>query len=122
MVGALLVLTLGDMWTVNKRYLNTDSFSEPQVMEEGLKKTPADETILQDKSLDYRVLNLGNGGSPFNDTSKPDRLSLDHIATASDNPEHFYDPANWAPAHWSCNRQRSNRKPPAGLGSRSRKW
>ena len=69
MVGALLVLTLGDMWTVNKRYLNTDSFSEPQVMEEGLKKTPADETILQDKSLDYRVLNLGNGGSPFNETS-----------------------------------------------------
>nr|DAW51572.1 MAG TPA: HNH endonuclease bacteriophage, HNH Endonuclease, DNA.52A [Caudoviricetes sp.] len=58
----------------------------------------------------------------YNDTSKPDRLSLDHIATASDNPEHFYDPANWAPAHWSCNRQRSNRKPPAGLGSRSRKW
>ena len=65
----LLVLTLGDMWTVNKRYLNNDSFSEAQTMEEGLKKTPADETILQDKSLDYRVLNLGNGGSPFNETS-----------------------------------------------------
>ena len=65
LVGVLLVLTLGDMWTVNKRYLNNDSFSEAQTMEEGLKKTPADETILQDKSLDYRVLNLGNGGSPF---------------------------------------------------------
>ena len=68
LVGVLLVLTLGDMWSVNKRYLNNDSFSEPQAMEEGLKKTPADETILRDKSLDYRVLNLA-GGSPFNETS-----------------------------------------------------
>ena len=68
LVGVLLVLTLGDMWSVNKRYLNNDSFSEPQAMEEGLKKTPADETILRDKSLDYRVLNL-SGGSPFTETS-----------------------------------------------------
>lgn len=68
-VAVLLVLTLGDMWTVNKRYLNNDSFSEPQTLEGGLAKTPADETILKDKSLDYRVLNLGSGGSPFNETS-----------------------------------------------------
>ena len=68
LVGVLLVLTLGDMWSVNKRYLNNDSFSEAQTVEEGLKKTPADETILRDKSLDYRVLNLA-GGSPFNETS-----------------------------------------------------
>lgn len=67
-VTLLFVVTLGDMWTVNRRYLNDESFSDPQTRLEGFAKTPADETILADKDPNFRVLNLGLG-NPFNETS-----------------------------------------------------
>lgn len=67
--SALTVLCLIDMWGVNKRYLKTDSFSDPiQQIQAFETKTPADEAILRDPSLSYRVLNLGMG-NPFNETS-----------------------------------------------------
>ena len=67
-VGVLLVLTLGDLWNIDRRYLNTDSFKEPEAMQGNFAKSPADQLILKDKDPDYRVLNL-SGGSPFNETS-----------------------------------------------------
>ena len=58
MVSAVIVLCLLDMWQVNKRYLNDEMFVEASQREEARQKSPIDEFILQDRSLDYRVLNM----------------------------------------------------------------
>lgn len=55
---AVTVLCLGDMWAVDKRYLNDSQYVDPVKRVTEFTKTPADEYILQDKSLDYRVLNF----------------------------------------------------------------
>lgn len=62
------IICLTDMWQIDKRYLNNDSFTEESVMEENFTKSPADARVLQDTTY-YRVVNLGTGGSPFNETS-----------------------------------------------------
>jgi hypothetical protein len=62
------IVTLIDMWSVNRNYLNNDSFSDPVVQMNGFAKTPADEQILADTALSYRVANLG-AGNPFNETT-----------------------------------------------------
>ncbi len=67
LVGLLLVITLGDLWNVNRRYLNDDNFTEPATRLEGFAETAADATILRDRALDYRVLNL-SAGNPFNES------------------------------------------------------
>lgn len=67
MVVALLVLCLGDMWAVNKRYLNDGQFVPASEKTASVRKTPADEYILQDRSLDYRVLNLAS--NTFNEST-----------------------------------------------------
>ena len=60
-IGALILI---DMWTVDKRMLNTDNFVSKSKYTAEFTKTKCDEAILADNSLDYRVLNLEN---PFND-------------------------------------------------------
>lgn len=65
--ASLIVLCLIDMWQVNKRYLNDEMFTEPVSNMKETVKTPADEMILQDKSLDYRVLNLAT--NTFNESN-----------------------------------------------------
>lgn len=67
MVTALIVLCLGDMWAVNKRYLNDEQFVSASAKTTSVRKTPADEYILQDKTLDYRVLNLAS--NTFNEST-----------------------------------------------------
>ncbi len=67
MVTALIVLCLGDMWAVNKRYLNDEQFVPASAKTTSVRKTPADEYILQDKTLDYRVLNLAS--NTFNEST-----------------------------------------------------
>lgn len=57
-IAGIALLCLGDMWTVNKRYLHDDQFVPRSIRTETFNKTKADELILQDKSLDYRVLNF----------------------------------------------------------------
>ena len=69
MVGALLVLCLIDLWQVNKRYLNDGMFVPKSERETPIKKTQTDEIILQDKTLDYRVLNLATNTFNENETS-----------------------------------------------------
>lgn len=69
MVCAMFVLCLIDMWQVNKRYLNDDMFVESSVMTNPVEKTATEEQILQDKSLDYRVLNLSTNTFNENETS-----------------------------------------------------
>ena len=67
-VGVVGVVTLTDMWLVNKRYLNKDSFSSPVARMNTFAKTNADAAILSDTTLSYRVANL-SAGNPFNETT-----------------------------------------------------
>ena len=68
-VGIILVLCLVDLWTVNKRYLNDDMFVPEAEREAPQQMSQTDEHILQDKSLDYRVLNLATNTFNENETS-----------------------------------------------------
>ncbi len=61
---AFAVLLLADMFTINRRYVNDENFDTQRRVENPYTPSVADKAILEDKSLDYRVLNLGN---PFND-------------------------------------------------------
>jgi hypothetical protein len=61
------VLILADLWTVNKRYLNNDNFVPKRKAEVPFTPTKANEAILQDQSLDFRVLNISV--NPFSDAS-----------------------------------------------------
>jgi hypothetical protein len=73
----LLALCLVDMWSVNKRYLYDDLFefkinsNDDYFRQLGsrIQPTVADEAILQDKSLDYRVLNFSTNTFNENNTS-----------------------------------------------------
>ena len=67
MCSLLSLLCLFDLWGIDKRYLNDESFSDPNVQQETFAKTPADEQILQDTTY-YRVVNVG-AGNPFNETT-----------------------------------------------------
>jgi hypothetical protein len=62
----LLVLILCDLWQVDKRYLNDKNFEDNKTYKKQLfPKTVADDVILQDPSVSYRVLNLNN---PFQES------------------------------------------------------
>ncbi len=64
----LSAIILADMFTVNKRYINNDSFTSPSRVEQPYAASAADEQILNDKQdPDFRVLNLTV--DPFNDAS-----------------------------------------------------
>ncbi len=68
-VGAILLLCLIDMWQIDKRYLNDEMFVEKSQREAPQPLTNTDQQILQDKSLDYRVLNLASNTFNENETS-----------------------------------------------------
>ncbi|GAB3880007.1 YfhO family protein [Hymenobacter segetis] len=59
----MVVLVLVDLWGVDKRYLGDNKFQRETIAEE-FQPSPADQMILQDKDLSYRVLNVQN---PFNE-------------------------------------------------------
>lgn len=63
LIGILILL---DLFSVNKRYLNNDNFERARLVNQPYQASQADKFILEDKTLDYRVLNLNN---PFNDAS-----------------------------------------------------
>jgi hypothetical protein len=67
LIGFVLVLVLGDLWSVDKRYLNDDNFVPKRETKVAWQMTEADKIILQDKDLGYRVINLTV--SPFQDAS-----------------------------------------------------
>ena len=69
LAGLLTVLCLVDMWQVNKRYLNDEMFVSKTVREEPVQKSTAIDHILQDKALDFRVLNLATNTFNENETS-----------------------------------------------------
>ena len=63
----LAVLVVMDMFPINKRYLNNDNFIDKRRFEKPFVMSEIDKQILQDNSLDYRVMNLTT--STFNDAS-----------------------------------------------------
>lgn len=70
--SALAVLVLADMVPVDKRFFNNDNFVKPKDADAFFAMQPWEEQILQDKSLDYRVLNLN--ANTFNDARTSYRL------------------------------------------------
>ncbi len=65
----LTLLCLFDLWQVDKRYLNDAMFVNADVRELPQPMTETDKQILQDKSLDYRVLNFASNTFNENETS-----------------------------------------------------
>ena len=68
----LAMLILIDLVPVDKRFFNDDNFIKKKDSEAYFKMQPWEEQILQDKSLDYRVLNLN--ANTFNDARTSYRL------------------------------------------------
>lgn len=62
----LCVLLALDMWTVDKRYLNNGHFVTQREFNNQFQARPVDKIILEDESLDYRVLDLSV--NTFNDS------------------------------------------------------
>ncbi|MDR3268740.1 MAG: hypothetical protein LBT83_06700 [Tannerella sp.] len=65
LMAILGVLVLVDLWTVDKRFLNYDSFV-PKKKAREIVATPANQQILQDKDPNYRVFNLTK--NPFQES------------------------------------------------------
>lgn len=62
----LCVLVLADMWPVAQRYLNNDHFVSKKKAENPIVASETDNAILQDKDINYRVLNLAS--NTFNES------------------------------------------------------
>ncbi len=69
MAFILIALCLFDLWQINKRYLNDAMFVPKSEREKIQPMTQTDQLILQDKTLDYRVLNLASNTFNENETS-----------------------------------------------------
>lgn len=61
------VIILGDLWLVDKRYVNEVDFTKTKSVEKSIVASAADQQISNDKSLNYRVFNTTI--SSFNDNS-----------------------------------------------------
>lgn len=64
---SLVFLVLIDITWVDKRYLDASNFTKKKTNQDWVEMTSADEQILRDPALSYRVLNLSK--SPFNDAT-----------------------------------------------------
>ncbi|MDR1372014.1 MAG: hypothetical protein LBJ17_02655 [Dysgonamonadaceae bacterium] len=63
----IAVLTLSDLWSVDKRYLNDSFFVEKKQREQVFDLSQADKIILKDTTPSYRVLNIST--NTFNDAA-----------------------------------------------------
>jgi hypothetical protein len=59
--GGLLLLIWIDLFSVGKRYLNNDDFVSKRKAQQEVQPTEANNVIMQDKALHYRVLDLTKG-------------------------------------------------------------
>lgn len=66
-IAALAVIILIDMWGVDRRHLSADNFQPERKVKSHHKATDVDLMILQDKEINYRVLNLA--GNTFNESN-----------------------------------------------------
>lgn len=63
---AFIVLTLVDMWSVDKRYLNDNNFVDKQDYAQPFKERVVDQIILRDTDPDFRVLDMSDrNADPF---------------------------------------------------------
>ncbi len=67
LIAAIAVITLVDLWTVDKRYLNNDAFVDKSIYDKPIPEREVDQLIHMDKDLSYRVFDLTT--SPFQDAS-----------------------------------------------------
>ena len=58
----IAVVILVDMYSVNKRYISSSSFTSPMPQNEQIAARPADKQILQDTTMNYRVLDVNKFG------------------------------------------------------------
>ncbi len=58
----ITAIVLVDMYTVNKRYINEDTFVPAEANKAAITKRPVDVKILADKDINYRVLDLQKFG------------------------------------------------------------
>ncbi|MGE0560917.1 MAG: YfhO family protein [Flavobacteriales bacterium] len=63
--GLLALIIIGDLWLVDRRYVNNDDFVKAKSYEQTIHATVADQQILNDKEPNYRVFNATV--STFND-------------------------------------------------------
>ena len=68
-LGGVALLCLVDMWGVNKRYLHDSLFVTREIRTDTFRKSATDETILADRTPDFRVLNLSSNTFNENNTS-----------------------------------------------------
>ena len=66
-IAGLTILIIADMWTIDRRYLNSDNFQPERKVKNFHKATEVDQLILQDPDINYRVLNLA--GNTFNESA-----------------------------------------------------
>lgn len=68
LLGGLIVITLVDLWMVDKRYLNDEHFvPQARIQAQANPVTPIDREIAEDRGLHYRVMNCSV--STFNDAT-----------------------------------------------------
>jgi hypothetical protein len=65
LIIAIGTVTLVDLWTVDKRYLNNDTFVDKSVYRSPIEEREVDQLIKLDKDPSYRVLDLTT--NPFSD-------------------------------------------------------
>ncbi|WP_159636601.1 YfhO family protein [Sphingobacterium composti Ten et al. 2007 non Yoo et al. 2007] len=65
LIIAIGVITLVDLWTVDKRYLNNDTFVDKNAFKNPIEEREVDQLIKLDKDPSYRVLDLTT--NPFSD-------------------------------------------------------
>ena len=66
-IGVVIAVCLFDYIGIGKRFINNDAFAEQSEKQGRFAQSPADQAILQDKTLDYRVFNAAV--NTFNDAS-----------------------------------------------------
>lgn len=62
LIGSLVTLTLLDLFFVNKRYINSESFTAPMSETSTFRMTEADSEILADTAMNYRVMDVDDMG------------------------------------------------------------
>ncbi len=69
LISIMGVLVIFDLWSVDKRYLDYDSFQKSRVVKATMEERPVDKQIKQDSDIHYRVHDLTPAGGPFNSSA-----------------------------------------------------